>query len=260
MQLQDCLNAQTLARIHINLGTVYGSPNLTAMPGKESNREIAEKHYTKALQTLDKLNQRYPDVPDQQILMAETFNMLGGLLRNSKEYSKAHEQFGKAIELAERLHVGHKDVLNYSFHLSRYQHAQGLNFVLQNEFDQARQWYDQAASHIKPLAESHPTPGYALEFGQLVYDEACLESLEAQATSKEATLAQPEKDRKVGQKCRTAIDLLRTAWDVGFKNYPGALETITIRDPDLQVLRDRADFKELVDRFATEAPSKAPSH
>jgi tetratricopeptide (TPR) repeat protein len=251
---QEGLGPAVLARAHLNLGTVYAMPGLSSLPGNVSNQQRARMHYAEALRTLGDLDRQYPGVPEYQGVMAETHYLLGVLHRAGKQYEQAREQFGKAMVLAERLQDGHKDVLDYPFRLSRYQHAQGLNFVLQLRLDEGRVAYDQAAAVLEPLARQHPSPDYQRELSALLFDRACLEALAASAASKETGVARPHRQAQHEHCCRAAIDHLRQAWTAGFKDYPGAIKLIRTDENDLSALRGRDDFKRLLDELEKDRP------
>jgi tetratricopeptide (TPR) repeat protein len=248
-----------VARIHMNLGTLNAMPGLSTLPGQLANVEQARVHYLAALGVLERLDRQFPDVPEYQLLRAETYHLLAVLFRANKRYAEAADQSTQAVSFLERLTREHQDVVEYRFRLANLYHNQGLTFLLQNRLTEARSSYERGATLVEQLVREHAMPDYQRELAALAYDQACLESLAAGAVLGDATLTPADRQTLNDQYCRQSLIYLQTAWVAGFKNRPDALELIKSGDTDFKPLRDRADFKKLLDDLENEPPANPPA-
>jgi hypothetical protein len=74
------------------------------------------------------------------------------------------------------------------------------------------------------------------------------------AVRKDAQLAAAERDRQSEAYARQAIALLRHAVARGFNNF----QHLKTNDPDVELLRGRADFQRLVAELEAKAKAKKP--
>jgi tetratricopeptide (TPR) repeat protein len=106
----------------------------------------------------------------------------------------------------------------------------------------------QAAAEATPLAEAKQASA------GILYDTGCVYALCVAAVQKDAKMAAAEREKLAEDYARRAIALLRRAVEAGFRDLPH----LKTNDPDLQALRSRADFQQLVQELETKAKAAKP--
>jgi hypothetical protein len=91
----------------------------------------------------------------------------------------------------------------------------------------------------------------------LLYDLACLFSLCSAAAAKDANCPLPLREREAEAHARQAVAVLRRAADAGYFS-PAAARAHLAKDPDLDNLRRRADFRAFVAGLAPRPGGPAP--
>jgi serine/threonine protein kinase len=242
----ESIYRENVVRTLMNMGTAYMLPSLTQVGGKAGNRTEANKCYTEADKLSAQLDARNPE---HQNLRAEVLHLKGRALRSGKRPEDALEQFEAATKILNELVRIHKDVPEYRFRLAGALHAQALLRLEDlKQIDRAREFYQNAAQLMQSLFDDYDLPDYAREWGQLCYDRACLEGLEAAALLKDPAIAPAERKRRSDEHVQAAVEQLRHSWKSGFLRSRSALAHLKI-DTDLDSLRNHRDFVDLLDEF-----------
>ncbi len=93
--------------------------------------------------------------------------------------------------------------------------------------------------------------------GDALFQVARIYALAAQKARGDAKLPQPDRDRRASDAAERAIDNLRLAQSKGYFADPAARDALG-HNPDLDYLRDRADFQKLVTDVTAAAPPVKP--
>jgi WD40 repeat protein/serine/threonine protein kinase len=105
--------------------------------------------------------------------------------------------------------------------------------------------------HAEAVADAEAVAQHEIAFPSTVYDAACVCSLASAAARQDSKLTRVERDRLAERYAARAVELLRQAFQQGFED----VEQMK-KDSDLDPLRSREDYKELiadVDKPAGEA-------
>jgi serine/threonine protein kinase/tetratricopeptide (TPR) repeat protein len=259
IQLDEGPNRQQfrleLARSHAKLGI------LLAGKGKGDQAESA---YRTALSIQEKFVADFPTVPDCAVELAGSYCNLGNLLSESNRLGDALEWYQKAIQVLDEVLtkdnrlVTAKEFLRNSYwgraraldKLKRYSEAI-------NDWDRAIQLderpnhrelrllrtisHARAGNHAKAVSEASELAHGKDVDAAVLYDLACVCSL-ASAAVKPAGPYENANVEQLREKCATrAVEMLRRAVDKGYKDVGHMKE-----DTDLDCLRQRKDFKELI--------------
>jgi hypothetical protein len=136
-------------------------------------------------------------------------------------------------------------------------HARGLALQLLGRWAEAKAAFDEAVPLRERLAgERGAKPFYKAELGVLYYDAACLYSLFSAATRKEAKPPPGADQDRAERLAARAVGLLHQARQAGFFASPGRVDLMRRADPDLEPLRSRDDFRNLLQEIDREATGK----
>jgi tetratricopeptide (TPR) repeat protein len=100
---------------------------------------------------------------------------------------------------------------------------------------------ERAAAEADRLYQEHP------KTGSLLYNLACVHAVIAEVLAQDQQKP-PEQNPQREAHALQALDLLRQAADLGYFRTPHRLDYLQ-RDPDLDVLRNREDFKRLLEKL-----------
>jgi tetratricopeptide (TPR) repeat protein len=229
-------------------------------------RAEAKAAYRRALKLQEKLAAEHPAVPQYRLDLAGSYVNFGSLLREQGQTQAPLDWYAKALPLLQTLlakdarlatariylrnaHWGRAQVLAQlgrpAESAKDWQQAAELDdgrmrpyFRLQQSFALARAGeHRKAVGAVEEVLESSTQGANAPRSGALLFDAACIYALSASAVTDDAKLREHYAVR--------AIALLHQARQGGFFKDPKQLDNVR-KDPDLNALRQREDFKKFL--------------
>ncbi len=220
-----------LASSYNNLGTLFMDQN---------KRAEAEEQHLKALAIREKLVAQYPTSPEYHVDLARTHNNLGLLYQLGKR-AEAEEQYRKAVAIREKLVVQYPASPEYRADLPTSYSTLGNLLANLRRWSDAEEQFRKALAVQEKLADEFPSIS---EYRQRVITQLYFfASFCAFVSGKVANKKQEYADR--------AMELLQKAVKAGFKDA----EQIA-KNTDLASLRDRADFKLLLESLSKPKPKE----
>jgi tetratricopeptide (TPR) repeat protein len=260
-----------LANVLVCLGGVY------AEAGRHAEAEAA---CLAARQVQEKLVRDYPKFPEYQYRLARTSFNLGQLYLDTARPEDALDSLAKAVRTWEGLQERHKNDREIREELrdavwarsvalrrlgrpadalkdcdralglstgekpARLRAARALTLILLGE--QAR-----ALAEAEALAQAKDVSAGVL------YDVACVYAQAAAAAARDTQLAPADRSARAGPHAARAVELLGQARGAGY--FQRAANTKRMRqDPDLEVLRPRAEYQKLLTELEKKAGAAAP--
>jgi tetratricopeptide (TPR) repeat protein len=207
-------------RFYKSLGRLYQSTN---------RRDKAEVCFRKAL-PIEEGNFRTIVPPQQKagLALAGTYRSLGEIAGKARPQT-ALVWYSKATQTLEPLLYEPRGALHEEF--------------LHNTLALAR-----LGGHARAAQAADALVGGSLFSAETLYDSACVYALSSAAVSKDDKVAEPERRRKAEHYSARAVGLLRDAAAKGFKDVAHMKQ-----DTDLDLLRDREDFKKLLHELEAQA-------
>jgi tetratricopeptide (TPR) repeat protein len=244
---QDPGQQDRLAKVRLNLGLLY----------RKTRFAVAEEHFSKALAIRERLARDYPLIPDHADQFAITLLSRGTQYRQTRRFAKAQADYDRALPIRERLADEHPDVPGYRHELARLVHARGMLEVLLRKWREAEASFQEALALSAPVVkENRDVAGYRDELGAILYDTACLYSLESAAVRKDTALPPEARKERAEALAGRAIEMLCQARAAGFFSAPAHLELLRRVDTDLVPIRPRKDFRELLNEIDKEAAGR----
>jgi tetratricopeptide (TPR) repeat protein len=255
---------EQLARSYNNLG------NLLRDLGK---RPEAEAQYRRALALRERLATDFPTVPGYAVDLGCSYLDFGNLVRDRGEpaasldwYAKAHASLRPVLAKESRLVSARRILRNVHWDraaaLDRLgRHAEAVadweQTLALNDEKHRDGWFRLRQSLSLAQAGQHRQATVAAEEllkagnakNSTLYDAACVYALAAAQAAKEA--APKTSSLQAEQYARRALVLLRQAVQQGFKKL-----THMKNDTDLDSLRQRPDFQQLLADLEAKAPGK----
>jgi serine/threonine protein kinase len=251
---------QELARSHISLGLLLRDLG---------QRPAAEPAFRRGLEIQEKLADDFPTVPQYRADLAGSCVNFGSLLRDQGEAEVSSSWFAKAIALLDPLVKQEpRRVMERLFlRNAHWNWARGLD-KLGRHTDAVKDWDRALALNARPAAEPLIRSGRAVSLarageharavaeanalaeakhvtGDTLYDLACVCALAA------AKVTGDPRPRLADQYATRAVELLRQAVAKGYKNAAHMKQ-----DKDLDALRGRQDFTELVAKLESAKEKK----
>jgi tetratricopeptide (TPR) repeat protein len=234
----------------------------------------AEQEYEQALAIQTKLVQNHPKVVYYPFNLALTLVRLGDLKRSQRQPAAALESYGKAIETLannpERDNPGNyvRQIL-VAAHMGR---AQGLDHLGQfrealSEWDLVMRLEPEPAASTRlrramtllHLGDHAAAAAAARQMAAQkgikpddMYNAACVYSRSAAALQKDTALSETDRARLRGAYTQEALGLLREAFARGYRDIAQLK-----KDPDLDALRDRVEFRKLVEELDAKLKTEA---
>jgi eukaryotic-like serine/threonine-protein kinase len=214
------------------------------------------------------LSAAHPDVPEYREELSRGHNNLGEVQHAAADFAGEAESYHRASALASQLVAAHPDSLEYKSLLGLYLHNLGSAFCNLGRFQEAEDSFRQAIDHHRSVHERAPR---MTRFGQFLNEDYrdLSRLLRDQGRWREAVAMARLRKRQWGNDPR---ELYNTACElalcVPFADDPGQREALAAeasqvlgdsmaagfsntqlisRDPDLLPLRDRDDFRRLLD-------------
>jgi serine/threonine protein kinase/tetratricopeptide (TPR) repeat protein len=219
------LYRRDLANSHINLGTVLRDPGQR------------EAEYRAGIDIRKALVADFPSVPQYHSDLAISHNNLGALLSDLGRRPEAEAEYRAALAQDEKLAADFPDESKY-----RYELATGHNLLAKLLRDLGKQPEAEAEYRAALVAANEVAAAPNLSAIQF-YNLACVSALAA------ANLPQAESDHAAA----CSVELLRHAVLRGFRDIAHLL-----KDSDLDALRRRADYADLLWDLADLPPGRQP--
>jgi serine/threonine protein kinase len=203
--------------------------------------DSALKGLRSAVEILERLDRQYPDVLNYQGGLAGTYNMLSELHRRRRESAEALVSAEKARAMLDRLVAQHPEDVYSRIDLAKAYNNIGRLHQQAGAPAEGLRSFQRAVDLYESLSELDPRNSYSLACNLAL----CIPLIGAengtQGTLVADKLSKADRFRREKYGDRV-IQLLRRAVRDGFLNRE-ALES----EPDLDAIRQRADFQELVE-------------
>ncbi len=217
---------QSLGPIHVPLG----------------KHDIALQYSQRALPLLEQLAQEHPAAPEYQFRLVQTLTAIQVSYHNLRQPENALKLYDRAQPVAEKLAQMHPDVPAYQLALLQLKVLHGGALSQVGE-------YEKAAVVVEDALKS-------ANHTEILYNAACTYALAANGVKHDAKRSADEQEKHFQKYSQRAMELLNDADRNRVFDAGRALKLLTT-DRDFDVLRDRADFQQLVDRAklrATQSP------
>jgi tetratricopeptide (TPR) repeat protein len=266
-----------LARSYSNLGVVFR---------KLKRPDDAEAAYREAVVIQQRLVEDYPKVTQNRVELAFSYNLLGVLFDSTGRLEQAEKPFRDA--LAQRQHLAEEfrkvpeyqnDVAGTLGNLARLSRKRkdltGARLLLERAqpYHQAalkadprhpfyRQFFSNNQSllgeilvdlgeHAAAVESVEPLVRFAYRPGSDIYDAACIVSRCVRLVEQDAQLPEARRRELACSYADRAMELLRQAVGHGYQNVVQMK-----KDSDLDPLRSRKDFQQLLADLEAKAPGK----
>lgn len=201
----------------------------------------AEHEYRLALEIQQAVANAYPNVPDYQTRLANTHLSLAMLFSRLERLDQSEVEFDLALGCYEKLVREFKAVTFYQTSLANCLIGFGAVRERQRRFGDALGLYKRSLAIWDHISAASPTE---------LYNSACLSARMA-ALAHQPGAGLSAADGKAAEE--KAMQKLLRAIGLGYRNV-----ALISRDPDLNALRDRDDFKSLMLDLAMPADPFAP--
>jgi non-specific serine/threonine protein kinase/serine/threonine-protein kinase len=213
--------------------------------------ESAAQDGSRALERFEQLDRRFPDHLPYQTGLYLTCDMLSHLRNQQGESAAALEKAERARGVLERLVARHRGEPAFQLDLSRCHDFIGRLLRHRGAFAAALRSFQRAVDVLESLPGLDPAGSYQLATSLA----ACLSLIGAgpdgSPPDDESKLSAADRLRRQLYGKR-AVDALARAIAGGFANLQ-----VCQTDPDLDPLRDRPDFQELLDDLAAKEKAKS---
>jgi serine/threonine protein kinase len=254
-------------------GLAVAENNLGAVNHAAGELSRAEAAYRQASLEFGRLAFANPAVAEYTIYLAQSTERLGAVLRDRGKLAESLGRYDRAVQIAEgvaraggrdrradqllwRAYTGRAESLNRQGRhgaaladLDRALPASPLPFRdavrLQRAGTLAR-----LGKHGEAAAEAEAVAGQASAGPDIPYCLACVHALCAEAVLRDKGLE--DRERQAAAHGNQAMRLLERAHAAGYFRKAAMVEQVK-KDPDLEALRRRGDFRELVGRAEREA-------
>jgi serine/threonine-protein kinase len=207
-----------LAHVYSNLGVLHGER------GRPAERLAS---YAMAIALLEPLVRRQPPAVAARHPLRQCYLKRAEVLAQRGRHAEAARDWGRAAELD----AG----------------PEALHFRVQRALELAL-----AKDHARATAEAEDLARAPQLPGNVLYDLACVFSLSSAAVRADAQLPAAEQNKRAETSAARAIALLGRARVAGFFEEAEMVRNLK-KDPDLDPLRARADFKKLLADLENEA-------
>ena len=238
-----------LADLSYRLAIYLGDLNVAQqMAGK---LDSALKSVHRAVEILERLDRQYPGVLEYRGGLASTYNMLSDLHRRRLEPVESLAIGQKARTWLERLVAEHPKDVDSRVGLAKAHNNIARSLQQMSDPVEALRSFQRGVNSYESLPQLDPRNKYSLACNIAL----CIPLIGAKPGSKGAydldalTRADKFRRQKYGDR---AVDLLRRAVKGGFANLE-----ILESDNDLDPLRDRPDFQELIKELEKQAEEEA---
>jgi tetratricopeptide (TPR) repeat protein/tRNA A-37 threonylcarbamoyl transferase component Bud32 len=274
-----------VAEYRSNLGqSYYNIANCHRETGKPDEALAA---YRSSIEIFERLNRENPTVTEYRSRLARSYNNLGVLHEEAGDFDEALAAYQKAVEIRQRLAQENPTVTEYQSGLAgsccnignlhrqagkpeeaRRAYRTAIQVCQRSlEMDKAgRQGYfhielllslARAGDHTSAVSEARSLEKSARQDGLQLYNLARVYCLAAGAAASDESLDKQEKEKLSEEYALEAIRLLKSAHGAAYFRY-AARVTQMIKDPDLSPLRERGDFRQLLEQIEARPTNPEP--
>jgi tetratricopeptide (TPR) repeat protein len=260
---------ENLALVQSNLGELYYRTGRL--------KQAASLHAT-ALALLEPLVRDHPNMTTTAVRLSIVYRGLGNVWTEDGRLAESLSWFNRAIEVAEQTlrqapaDFGARQALANAYFARAYtltrlgRLAEGQPdweraIALAERRDLPRCWFHRA--HLLAQGDQHAPAAAAAERllevepadGSSRYNAACVYALSAAAARQDEQMAPTDRDALAERYAARAVALLAQAQAAGYFATPANRDRLR-KDPDLQALRTREDFR----KWLAELEQAAPPH
>jgi tetratricopeptide (TPR) repeat protein len=194
--------------------------------------------FHKAITIRELLVEEHPKVEEHTENLGFSYYWLARTLRDLNKLDEAVAAFHKTITIRELLVEEHPKVAEYTERL-------GFSYYYLGELNASVGDYVNAAILGERIAQLKVPDDQPDARGLNLYNAACLFSVVSGAAAKDENLPEADRATLADKHAARALALLKEDRTLGYFKDPEILAHMK-KDPDLDPLRDRDDFKQLV--------------
>ncbi|MCS7015601.1 MAG: protein kinase [Gemmatales bacterium] len=273
LTLWEKLHQQRVEEALYVLGMARCHQGLAALAEWRDQVPVAEQHYKQAVALLENLLARPSPSSDFSLLLAQVLTERAALYRDAGQVEQALADFHRAVELGHSL--PNSDALSFEVAATlrdAYAGRAHTYMELRRYPDALRDWEDALAWDWERLpnlrayraiclarlgeiqravAETQRLSREHQKTGSLLYNLACVHAVLAETVSQDQKLTPSEQSRLRETHASQAVELLRQAADLGYFRSSSRLQYLQ-HDQDLDALRQRDDFKQLLEKLSAQ--------
>ncbi len=263
---------QELAQSHNNLAIVLAG---------QGKRDDADTAYHAALAIQERLVKDFPAMPDYAVELAGSYGNLGNLVRNGGQPQASLDWYERALSTLAPVLQAEPRLVSARQCLRSVLVRRALALIsLQRNADALRDWDQLLESdegppgrdairlqraltlvhlgdHVRATAEAQELAQAKAMASTTLYDLACVYALASVFAHRDATLALAEQERLASDYASRSVGLLAKAQAAGFFKEQAEFEHLK-KDPDLDPLRSRPDFQQLLHELEGKAGTQVP--
>jgi serine/threonine-protein kinase len=253
--------------------------NLARVVQAQKHYAESEKAFKEAIALRKKLAADHPAVPEYALRLGRALSNYGELLRVEHKNAAAETAFREATMVLKGPAGRFADNPELQDELSKAHLRLGLLLLATGAADKGRENLLLALERVQNLAQKWPTMGYRLRHAQTLlalgkhpeaaalaegwttvvrnsalehYNAACILASCGPLAEKDPNASEVERKERAGGYADRAVGLVQQAIQKGFRN----LELLKT-DPDLEPLRGRDDFKQLLNQLEKTVKQKS---
>ena len=183
---------------------------------------------------------------------------LGNLYKDTGRPKEAEAAYKEAIAILKILADKHPEVPEYQNHLAGSHNNVGSLYQNTGRVKEAEAAHKEALAIYQSLIEIYPNSSeYRERLATTYYNLACIHAKSLAKTNSHAGTDAAHPAAPANTLIVNAFDCLQKACDLGLFDDPKSLEHLK-KDSDLDVLRNRPEYKELLNKIAARAKTKSP--
>jgi serine/threonine protein kinase len=232
--------------------------------------ESADRHYQQAIAVLERILQRQPENQECALQLAIVVHDRAVLFRDAGQVKEALPLFDRSLDLAGSLHQSRPESLEVSLLLRDIYADRAHAYMTAGRYAEAlRDWEEARAydsEHLPSVrayraiclarlgeiehavAEAEKLSSAKTKTGSLLYNLACIHAVLAEVVTKKSSAQNAEQLKLAEQYARRAVEFLQQAAEQGYFQSAVRREYLH-RDPDLEAVRHREDFKRLLEKI-----------
>ena len=221
--------------------------NLYKDTGRAKEAETAVKE---ALANAKPLVEKHPEAPEYQCMLAGSHNDLCELYDDTGRAKEAEPAAKEALRICKILVEKHPDIPDYQCQLACSQMSLGIVYKDSGRLKEAEAASSTALDIMRMLVEKQPEDAeYPRTMATAYYNLARIHALALAETNGHAGKAANQLATSSSPLMGNAFEYLQLACDHGYFDKLKSLERMK-RERDLDVLRDRPEYKKLLEKIA----------
>lgn len=234
--------------------------------------ESADQQYHQAIAVLERMVQRQPENQECTLQLAIVVHDRAVLFRDAGQLKESLPLFDRSLELASSLHQSRPENLEASLLLRDIYAGRAHTYMTLGRYAEALRDWEEAwtydSEHLPSVrayraiclarlgeieyavAETEKLSSAKTKTGSLLYNLACIHAVLADVVPKKSNAPNPEQLKLAEQYARRAVEFLQQAAELGY--FQSAVRRGYLdRDPDLEAVRHREDFKRLLEKISS---------